>query len=383
MSHKQPSAPQQGKPQKEDGRKRSEGGGRVKVHLHAVTDEQAALLRDTVNARPLEEVKKKTGADVHFDPNPSPVPGMKIVIIRGVTSQIELVVRLIRQMTGSQATLAEEVQTFWLQWVEAAYPDLESRAYFLPPVYFNRVPMTTETVAGQDVQVLPSHSKETVAGQDFQVKLPALEDTVRLNFLKEKLRREMTAAAFISAPAAVQDSDLRYDAAMRQVLFCLQNWSKKTGEVLVGITRLRFGQYLTERGFTMAAAQLPRASSLPPDLPQTWKQGNFDGLLIHRHYGLVVCNVMSYGDITNDHKMSQEDIVKIRKKLKDAVSQLDKAEAMLSHLVSDIAPGLRITKTIAFPNLTARQLQQAISGDTYIAQWVFRHDYMYGGRKIL
>ncbi|XP_025114123.1 uncharacterized protein LOC112576088 [Pomacea canaliculata] len=36
---------------------------------------------------------------------------------------------------------------------------------------------------------------------------------------------------------------------------------------------------------------------------------------------------------------------------------------MLSHLVSDITPGLRITKTIAFPNLTADQVQQAISED--------------------
>ncbi|XP_025078783.1 uncharacterized protein LOC112554924 isoform X4 [Pomacea canaliculata] len=217
MSDKQPSAPQQGKPRKRGGgRESSRGGGRVKVHLHAVTDEQAALLMDTVNARPLEEVKKKTGADVHFDPNPSPVPGMKIVIIRGVPSQIEEVVRLIREMTGSQ---------------------------------------------------------------------------------------------------------------------------------------------------------LPRASSLPPDLPQSWKQGNFDVLLIHRHYGLVVCNVMSFGDMTNDLKMSQEDIVKtIRKKLRDAVSQLNKAEAMLSHLVSDVCPGLRITKTIAVPNLTTDQVQQAISHDSQLTE---------------
>ncbi|XP_025111721.1 uncharacterized protein LOC112574707 [Pomacea canaliculata] len=70
---------------------------------------------------------------------------------------------------------------------------------------------------------------------------------------------------------------------------------------------------------------------------------------------------------------AQEDIYSnIRKKLRDAVSQLDKAEAMLSHLVSDIAPGLRITKTIAFPNLTARQLQQAISHDSQLTETLCR-----------
>lgn len=35
----------------------------------------------TVNTRPLQEVQKKSGADIKLDPNPSPVPGMKIVII--------------------------------------------------------------------------------------------------------------------------------------------------------------------------------------------------------------------------------------------------------------------------------------------------------------
>ncbi|XP_025078781.1 uncharacterized protein LOC112554924 isoform X2 [Pomacea canaliculata] len=401
MSDKQPSAPQQGKPRKRGGgRESSRGGGRVKVHLHAVTDEQAALLMDTVNARPLEEVKKKTGADVHFDPNPSPVPGMKIVIIRGVPSQIEEVVRLIREMTGSQATLTEEVQTFWLQWVEAAYPDLESRAYFLPPVYFNRVPMTTETVAGQDVQVLLSATQKSPSATAAS----ACQDVVVLDSPSEKASKRRgllkkvgslpksskthepqqeavlpsntpvmtpseTAETFISHPATAQDSDIRDDTAMKQVLLCLQSLSEKTGEVLVGITRLHFTQYLSEPCFSVAAAQLPRASSLPPDLPQSWKQGNFDVLLIHRHYGLVVCNVMSFGDMTNDLKMSQEDIVKtIRKKLRDAVSQLNKAEAMLSHLVSDVCPGLRITKTIAVPNLTTDQVQQAISHDSQLTE---------------
>ncbi|XP_025111897.1 uncharacterized protein LOC112574803 [Pomacea canaliculata] len=379
MSDKQPSAPQQGKPRKRgDGGEISRGGGRVKVHLHAVTDEQAALLRDTVNARPLEEVKKKTGAELHFDPNPSPVPGMKILIIRGVPSQIEAVIRFIRQMTGSQATLAEEVQTFWLQWVEAAFPDLESRAYFLPPVYFNQVPMIRLKVACQDVQVLPSEPEKGGMLKrlvDWFVSLRTSgkthekcdEDGLHLN--ERVANPPAIVEDSISQPVAVQDSDIRHDAAMGQVLFCLQNLSEKTGEVLVGITRLHFGQYLSEPCFSVAAAQLPRASSLPPDLPQNWKQGKFDVLLIHRHYGLVVCNVMSFGDITNDLKMSQEDVDKnIRKKLRDAVSQLDKAEAMLSHLVSDVCPGLRITKTIAFPNLTTDQVQQAISHDSQLTE---------------
>lgn len=50
--------------------------------------------------QPLQEVKKKTGADLQFDSNQTCVPGMKILRIRGVPKQIEAAVRLISQMTG-------------------------------------------------------------------------------------------------------------------------------------------------------------------------------------------------------------------------------------------------------------------------------------------
>lgn len=56
----------------------------------------------TVNTPPLQKVKKKSGADVEFDPNPSPVPGMKTIIIRGILSQIEDAIRLINKKTGSK-----------------------------------------------------------------------------------------------------------------------------------------------------------------------------------------------------------------------------------------------------------------------------------------
>ncbi|XP_025114468.1 uncharacterized protein LOC112576323 [Pomacea canaliculata] len=170
-------------------------------------------------------------------------------------------------------------------------------------------------------------------------------------------------------PAKVQESDIRDDTAMQRVLFCLQRLSEKTKEVFVGISQLQFGQYLREPCYAAAAKYLPRSDNLSPDRPRNRKEGDFDVLLIHRHYGLVICEVKAFGDNVNEINMSQQDIDKnIRKKLKDAMTQLDKAEAMLSHLVSDIAPGLRISKTIAVPNLTRHQVQQAVSEDLELTQ---------------
>ncbi|XP_025082238.1 uncharacterized protein LOC112556945 [Pomacea canaliculata] len=174
-------------------------------------------------------------------------------------------------------------------------------------------------------------------------------------------------------PTGVQDSDTRDDAAMNRVLMCLQTMSQQNKEVLVGLSQLKFGEYLSEPCYSAADAQLPVALSLPSCLPRNWKQGDFDVLLLHRHFGLVVLEVKTFGDNLQELKMSQQEIDNnIKRKLKEAVSQVDKAEAMLSHLVSDIAPGLRITKTIAFPNLTAHQVQKAIAGDTQLTESLCR-----------
>lgn len=46
----------------------------------------------------------KSGADVQFDHDPSPIRGMKIIVIRGAASQIEAAVRFVSQMTGAQVS---------------------------------------------------------------------------------------------------------------------------------------------------------------------------------------------------------------------------------------------------------------------------------------
>ncbi|XP_025078809.1 uncharacterized protein LOC112554946 [Pomacea canaliculata] len=248
MSGPQPPSSQQVKRQK------AAGGCRVKVYLHAVTDAQAELLTDVGRKRPLEEISKKTGTDIEFDPYTSPVPGMKIVIIRGVPSKIEMVVRLIHQVTGAQDTLSAQAQTFWLQWVEAAYPDLESRAYFLPPVYFNSVPMTRQSVGGQNVLVLQS-----APGQAGQCNKQGMAPLVARQVVSPQ-------------PPRVQDSDVRDDAAMERVLICVQEMSQQNKEVLVGLSQLKFGQYLGEPCYSAAVAQLPVALSPPSCLPRNWSR---------------------------------------------------------------------------------------------------------------
>ncbi|XP_025111735.1 uncharacterized protein LOC112574722 [Pomacea canaliculata] len=648
----------------------SGGGGRVKVYLHAVNNDEAALLTDNGNTRPLQEVKKQSRAsEVQFHQNQS-VTDMKIIIIRGTPKQIENAVSLINQKTGSKGTMSAQAQIFWVRWVQEAFPDLLSRAYFVPPVHVNRVPMERQTVAGQDVLVLcspggqagqskqstlsdqdgqfdplkprdqtdlniqptplaqSSHDKQptlpaephhenqptslvhqsnqsmlphnsyqsdqsTVSGYSYQSNQctpfeqvgqcmePAMicsavrpsitpprdghvtdnasiggdleagqcnqltlseqvshfneqspspgqcyqsnhmtlfeqanqqtpmaysyqcnqpmtpgyslqsnqslsfghsyqpnqsiprahyyqsnqsiprahyyqsnqsappkqaevnhpvqttphgqsgryikqtptgpsgqyiqetspQQAAQLNPLitgaqpcqgnpltpPEQAGQSSHSTRHIqpcqsnqsmpskhfgqhkgfevndSCPAQMsssplpsfQESDVRADKAMQRVLVCLDKMAAEKREIMFVLSQFTFGQYLGEPCYAPAAASMPLAQTLPKASTND-KQGSFDVLVIHRHYGFVVCDVRAIGDSLN-MSMSQLDI-EIRNKLRNAISKLDKAEAMLSHLVSDIAPGLRITKTIAVPNLTARQVQNSLTGDPQLSQ---------------
>ncbi|XP_025112305.1 uncharacterized protein LOC112575029 isoform X2 [Pomacea canaliculata] len=334
-----------------DGGEESQSGDdSIKIYLHCVSDSKAALLVGTGSNSPLQTIAQNTGADVQLPINSSLVESKTIVVIRGSHSQIEAAVSFINELTSVEEQ-ETEMEKFWLQWVENAFPDLDSRAYFFPPIHFNRVPMTTDVIAGQEVLVLQSTS-----GEDGQ---------------HNQQERSQSIASEISSsrPTRVQDSDVRDDAAHHRVLSCLQELFQRKGEIVVVINKLNFQQYLSEPCYNAAAAQLPLPASLSPSLPRNWKQGDFDLLFIHRNYGIIVCEVKAFGDNVTELNMTQQDIDNnIRKKLEVAMTQLDKAEAMLSHLVSDIAPGLRITKTIAVPNLTNFQVQQALSNDLHLAE---------------
>ncbi|XP_025107949.1 uncharacterized protein LOC112572468 isoform X1 [Pomacea canaliculata] len=251
-----------------------------------------------------------------------------------------------------QGIICKPVEKIWMSWVENAFPDLETKAHFLPPVFMNRVPMTRRLLVGGEVLV-----PQEATGKTGMSVHPVLGGDITT----------------VSQPTAVQDSDIRDAAAMQRVIFCLQKLSENNREVFVALSQLQFGQYLGEPCYAAAASQLPSAKNLPPHHPKSCKDGDFDVLLIHRHHGLVICEVKSVGANVQALNMSQQDIDQsIRKKLREAVGQLDKAEVMLSHLVHDVAPGVRVCKTMALPNLTARQVQQAIEGDPKLSQELCR-----------
>lgn len=72
------------------------------IHVHICVGVSFCL----GNNLPLLELKKKSGAEVDFDKNLSPVPGMKILIIRGNPHQIEKAINLMNAACGIEVCIA-------------------------------------------------------------------------------------------------------------------------------------------------------------------------------------------------------------------------------------------------------------------------------------
>ncbi|XP_025111865.1 uncharacterized protein LOC112574793 isoform X1 [Pomacea canaliculata] len=215
----------------------------------------------------------------------------------------------------------ESEEEFWEKWVEAAFPNLDTDVYFLPPV-----PVNVQS-SGQ-------------ADESSQ-----------------------------AATAPGQDSDDQDDAAMQRFLVCLEKMCKSNREVLVGVSGLLFDDYRRKSCDGDSAGEPPRPPKKYFDLRQKWKKRDIDVLLIHRQFGLVICKIFTFDNNVNEHSTSREEMTKdsfteIKIKLEEAISQLDSAGFMVEHLVSGIAYRLRVIKTIVFHNLTTNQLDQVLQGDS-------------------
>lgn len=229
----------------------------------------------------------------------------------------------------------EKAKRHWLEWVEQYFPDFEQRSYFIPPVQIMRVPIAEPNVAGQNVLMIKTDDTPNSSSMDL--------------------------AMSSSKIPSVQKSDIIDDKAFYSVMSALKTFSEAHPEVFMCLSHYPFVSYLGEEGFYPAVAHLPLSSNLPKTYPLNWRQGDFDVLLIHRQYGFVVLEVKAV-------RINDETTEQVSKKLKEAAEQLKKAESMLSHLVSDISSGLRITKTIACPNLTTDQVQEIINNNELLGK---------------
>ncbi|XP_076438252.1 uncharacterized protein LOC143277353 [Babylonia areolata] len=255
--------------------------------------------------------------------------------------------------TGSQGNPAVQAALdLWKNCIKEWYPDRHSRTHFLPPIRFNRVPYGVTTVGEESVLVRLPPSDLPPSGSPSMY--PATSSATPLQTPQPVAGRLWTPPPSTpSSVTPVQDSDVRDDEAMTRVLHCLDVVTKEQNDVFMVLSELGFRRYLDKQVDPVSAAAcalLPNVYGMGRRVPD----GDFDVLIISKEYGLICGEVKSVGATGN---ACDSDIVK---KVRRALSQLEKGERVLKHLVSDLPP-VTVTKVLMLPNVSIQQLRQAMA----------------------
>ena len=252
------------------------------------------------------------------------------------------------------------------------YPEALTRTYCVPPVHFNRVPYVRDTVPGTGLSALVLSDP---AGSSVHGVPPASQPSgsaAPVHSVPPVSQQSSPPPPYSlwtpesdpqATPARVQESDVRDDTAQRHILANLQALGNAGQEPMFILSQLNFGDYLNEPSYAAAveASQLPKLPR-PADLGKKHAAGDFDILLIHRRRGILVGELKSVGrnqpGVSRTPAQADDDVAK---RVGKAVKQLDKSETVLRHLVSDIAPGLLVRKTIFLPYVSSEQLHRVLT----------------------
>ena len=222
---------------------------------------------------------------------------------------------------------------FWRERVKDWYPALQRQTYFLPSVYMNRTQHREEEVCGQKISVTQEPSSQC---PDYSQ-----------GSGEPRPKRQRRGVLY--------ESDAVDDEANRRVLSHLQKFQDT--EVMFVVSQMQFGNYLNKPAYAAAASMLPK----PGDLAQDKQRGDFDILIIHRHYGILACEIKAVGSKFSELLTTEQDKDDILvKKVKDAIKQMQKARDVLRYLVSKDERQPMIRTVLMLPNITRARLHRVL-----------------------
>ncbi|XP_025113463.1 uncharacterized protein LOC112575699 [Pomacea canaliculata] len=201
------------------------------------------------------------------------------------------------------------------------YPEFDTKAYVVPSLYINTNTYEVKTFAGEDVYITrPPDDEQTV----------------------------------------------KHDMAMGRVLTSLHLLAKHGNEVMFVISQFDYDKYLANPRKEFTNHNLPR----PGELRKSDKHyGDFDILIIHRHHGLVVGVVKTCSGESTQKVEEPTDMV--IEELLQGCTQLDEAEKMLHHLLSDPMSNqnqqMQVQKLLILPNLSEERLEGVLNENQNVA----------------
>ncbi|XP_025112599.1 uncharacterized protein LOC112575165 isoform X2 [Pomacea canaliculata] len=209
--------------------------------------------------------------------------------------------------------VTEEFQAFLLHNINDMYPNLLNECYFVPPVYFNKT----------------RYSQKSVANEVYYV------------------------------PNPPDQKDLRHDRAMQHVIHYLRHMAEQYQEQMFVLTQFSYDDYLRCPSPEYTGHHLPVPGGLEGG---THDQdiGCFDVLIIHRYYGVVVGVVKTVRDKDDgreDWEQRKDEL--LISEMSEGLRQLQRAESMIQHLMSDMSLIPVVRRALMFPNITKSTLRRA------------------------
>ncbi|KAK7483874.1 hypothetical protein BaRGS_00024891 [Batillaria attramentaria] len=155
---------------------------------------------------------------------------------------------------------------------------------------------------------------------------------------------------------ATQESRIRDDRSNIRALRCLKKFADRHPQCMVVIAQLRFEDCMV----LCDDDNLPCPRKFPDP---AMRRGDFDILILHREYGLLVLEIKSVGDKFDSSSKENQKDDEVLKKLQKAVDQLNKQQTMLRFMVSDKQPLVRVLASLVFPNVTREQLERILQNN--------------------
>jgi hypothetical protein len=259
-------------------------------------------------------------------------------------------------VTTPRPVTAQEAQEQWREILRSFYPDILTRPYCVPHIYFNRVPYEVKEIGGECVFVFQEGNAKPEASGTSRREAPEKD----LHGPKKDKK--------IPRPATVKPEHMQSDFAQQHVLVNLRVLAQSLhdqalatggrGQPLFIVSELDFKNYLNVSHYNKATAKMPKIKG----------QGDFDFLLATKNYGILVAEMKSIGLNMKGLKVEaiSDDVLKDR--VSKAFKQLDKGVTAAMTAISDVAPNVPVRASLFLPYVSSQQLQRVLQQDVKLLQ---------------
>lgn len=243
--------------------------------------------------------------------------------------------------------MAQECINRMKDYIRKHYSDYTTKTNFYPSVTLTRISGETKIVAKERKAYVTNYPLTTTSNKP-----------------KRKRKSSPSSISERHGVPGAQESHTREDLSLYKVLHFLRALTNERNEPMFVISQLKFSSYLGELGFAESLNLL-----LPKHLEEKYRQGDFDILLIHRHYGMLVGEIKSVMSNQQGLDRSQQEIdFVISEKIRQAIKQTNKLGTVVHEITKDLTSKVPIQKRIFLPYVTRSDLQRILSSDEKLSQ---------------